>query len=155
MIPTSRPVEYRRESRLHQNLVKEKNIFNNISAYILGTADPGLLVVSGKVNPGIEISDAEKYIEEEIINMKQHLSDRDVEKVKNQAESSSFFSETELLNRSINLSVANSLGNSNLVNDELEYLSEITREDLLQMSGDILVNGNCSTLFYKSKDNSQ
>ncbi len=87
--------------------------------------------------------------------MKQKLSNDDVEKVRNQAESSSYFSETELLNRAINLSIASSLGNTNLINDELEYLGEITREDLLQMSDDILVNSNCSTLFYKSKDNSQ
>lgn len=144
-----------KSSRLHQSLVKERNIFNNISAYVLGTADPGLLVVSGKVNPGINISDAENYMEDEINKMKQQLSNDDVEKVRNQAESSSYFSETELLNRTINLSIASSLGNTNLINDELEYLSEITREDLLQMSDDILVNSNCSTLFYKSKDNSQ
>jgi predicted Zn-dependent peptidase len=137
-------------SRLHQKLVKEKEIFNNISASILGTADPGLLVVSGKVSPGIDAASAEKYLTETIAEMKYNLQDSEVEKVKNQAESSAYFSDVELLNRSINLAVANSLGKTKLVNEEIEMISKIDKQKLLASANEVLNPDNCSTLFYRS-----
>lgn len=140
-----------KSSRLYQNLVKNKKAFNSINSYVTGTEDPGLLIISGKVNPDINIAEAEKYIEDEINTLKNNLAETEVEKVINQAISSTYFSETELLNRSINLSVANSMGNTNLVNEELDLISKIKKKDVLNMADEILVNQNCSTLHYKSK----
>ena len=137
-------------SRLYQGLVKNKKIFTSINAYITGTADPGLLIIAGKINPSIDITEAEKHIEEEIDQLKNQLKEREVEKVINQAVSSTFFSETELLNRSIGLSVANSIGNTNLVNEEIETISKTTSSELVNMANEILVPSNCSTLHYKS-----
>ena len=138
-------------SRLYQSLVKSKKIFNSINSFITGSADPGLLIISGKVNPDIEITEAEKHIEEEIDLLKNDIKETEVEKVINQAISSTYFSESELLNRSINLSVANSIGNTNLVNEELELIGKTKKSDLVSMANEILVTSNCSTLHYKSK----
>jgi len=138
-------------SRLYQSLVKNKKVFNSINSYITGAADPGLLLISGKVNPDIDVTEAEKHIEEEIDLLKNDIKDREVEKVINQAISSTYFSETELLNRSINLSVANSLGNTNLVNKEIEIISKTKKSELTNMANEILIPSNCSTLHYKSK----
>lgn len=140
-----------KSSRLYQSLVKNKKVFNSINSYVTGTEDPGLLIISGKVNPDIDIAEAEKYIEDEINTLKNNLTETEVEKVINQAISSTYFSETELLNRSINLSVANSMGNTNLVNEELDLISKIKKKDILNMADEILVNQNCSTLHYKSR----
>lgn len=140
-----------KSSRLYQSLVKNKKVFNSINSYVTGTEDPGLLIISGKVNPDIDIAEAEKYIEDEINTLKNNLVETEVEKVINQAISSTYFSETELLNRSINLSVANAMGNTNLVNEELDLISKIKKKDVLNMADEILVNQNCSTLHYKSR----
>lgn len=140
-----------KSSRLYQSMVKEKRVFNDINSYITGSADPGLLVISGKVNPDVDIADAEKCIIEEIDILKNNLKETEVEKVINQAVSSTYFSETQLLNRSINLSIANSLGNTNLVNEEIELISKINKADILNIADEILTTSNCSTLHYKSK----
>ena len=142
-----------KSSRLYQSLVKDKKVFNDINSYVTGSADPGLLIISGKVNPDFEILEAEKNIVEEIDFLKNTLKETEVEKVINQAVSSTYFSETELLNRSINLSVANALGNTNLVNEEIELVTKIKKVDVLDMTNEILVTSNCSTLHYKSKNN--
>ncbi|MEQ8425226.1 MAG: pitrilysin family protein, partial [Cyclobacteriaceae bacterium] len=47
-------------SRLYQKLVKEKQIFNTLSAFTMGTIDPGLVVINGRVSDGIDLKDAEK-----------------------------------------------------------------------------------------------
>lgn len=140
-----------KSSRLYQNLVKDKKIFNNVHAYITGSADPGLLLISGNVNAGIDLEEANNCILEEIYLVKKNLNDLEVDKVINQAESSAYFSEIELLNRSITLSVANSLGNTNLVNEEIEIIKKAEKSDVLDIANKILVPENCSTLFYKSK----
>ena len=140
-----------KSSRLYQNLVKNDKVFNSINSYVTGTEDPGLLIISGKVNPDIDIVEAEKAIEEEINSLKNSLEESEVEKVINQAISSTYFSEAELLNRSINLSVANSMGNTNLVNEELELIGKVKKADILDMADEILKPQNCSTLYYKSE----
>jgi zinc protease len=139
-----------KSSRLYRSLVKEKKVFNNIHAYITGSAHPGLFLISGKLNPEFDLNEADQFIEEEIALLKSTLQEKEVEKVKNGAESSGYFSETELLNRAINLSVANALGNTNLVNEELERIAKVTKEAVLQIAAEILIPENCSTLFYKS-----
>jgi len=141
-----------KSSRLHQNLVKERRIFSDINSYALGTSDPGLLVVSGKVNPAIDIADADKFIHEEIDKLKNNLQHAEVEKIINQAESSSYFSELELLNRSVSLAVATSLGNTNLVNEEIDMIMGISKGNMLEMADEILTDENCSTLYYLAKN---
>lgn len=140
-----------KSSRLYQSLVKDKKIFNNVHAYITGSADPGLLLISGNVNAGIDLDEANNCVLEEIELVKRNLTDLEVDKVINQAESSAYFSEIELLNRSITLSVANSLGNTNLVNEEIEIVKKVEKSDVLGIADKILAPENCSTLFYKSK----
>ena len=50
-------------SRLHTKLVKENQIFSNISAYITGSFDPGLLVIHGKLIHGVDIKLADDAVE--------------------------------------------------------------------------------------------
>jgi len=137
-------------SRLHQKLVKEKEIFNNISASIFGSADPGLLVISGKINSGVDIDYADNYLTETIARLRDSLQDSEIEKVKNQAESSAYFSDTELLNRSISLAVANSLGKTNLVNEELKMIHKTNKNEIATSASEFLTISNCSTLHYRS-----
>jgi len=139
-----------KSSRLYQKLVKEKNVFNNISSYITGSSDPGLLVISGKLNPGEKIEEAEKLIDEEIHMAKSTITDEEVDKVINQAASSAFFSETELLNKAIALSLANSLGDTDIINREIEWIKSSTKSELMDQMNRILQPQNCSTLYYRS-----
>jgi zinc protease len=139
-----------KSSRLHQRLVKEQQGFNNINAYITGSADPGLLVVSGKINPGQSLEDAEKHIIEEIQKMQSDIQDHELEKVIHQATSTAYFSETELLNKAMTLSAAKSLGDTGLINREIDWIRNSSKSDVLKMAKEILVEENCSTLFYRA-----
>jgi len=137
-------------SRLYRHLVRERQIFNNLNAYITGSADPGLLVITGKLNPGHNFDEAENAIQDEIAKMMLNLSVEEVEKVVNQAASSMYFSETELLNKAIALSMANALGKTDLVNLEMDWIREASKEDLIQGASQILKPANACTLHYRS-----
>ncbi len=139
-------------SRLYRRLVKEKGIFSELDAYITGDFDPGLFVFSGKPSNGISLEEADKSLVEEIEILKTELiSDFELQKVKNKSEASRTFAETSVLNNAINLAIAESLGDANLVNHE-EKIYRAVNSKMLQLTAQKLFREeNSSTLYYRSK----
>ena len=59
-------------------------------------------------------------------------------KVKNKIEAELVFSETNVLNKAMNLAFAELLGDASLVNEEIERYREVTAEDIKRISIKIL-----------------
>jgi len=59
-------------------------------------------------------------------------------------------SDFELLNKAIALSMANALGKTDLVNLEMDWIREASKEDLIQGASQILKPENACTLHYRS-----
>lgn len=138
-------------SRLYQALVKEKEIFVSISSFVMGTIDPGLLVVSGRVKEGISLADAEHEVSailDEILLT--GVSEDELDKVKTQAESTLEFGEVEVMNRAMNLAFAKLLGDANLVNEETRLLAAVTTADIQRVAKETLVENNASVLYYRA-----
>ncbi|MBO3699212.1 pitrilysin family protein [Roseivirga sp. E12] len=141
-----------KSSRLYQSLVEEKQIFNSLSAYVMGSLDPGLLVIQGKVNAGYDLESAERAVWDLIEDFKSnHINEQELEKVKNKAESTMVFSDMELLNRAMNLAYAEMLGDLNLVNQEVEKVRAVTVDSVAEAANRILLRSNASVLRYKAK----
>ncbi|MBL4669061.1 MAG: insulinase family protein [Flavobacteriales bacterium] len=141
-----------KSSRLYISLVKKQKLFSEISAYISGSHDEGLLTISGKLQDGITFDSAEKAILKEIENIKLELvKENELSKVKNKIESTTQFSETSVLNKAMNLSFAELLGDANDVNLEVDKYQQITTEDIQRVANAILNKTNCSTLIYAKK----
>ncbi|MBJ6145888.1 pitrilysin family protein [Hymenobacter sp. BT559] len=140
-----------KSSRLHQRLVKEQALFNNISASLTGALDPGLFVISGKLNAGVALEDADRAVEAVVAELLQaEVPAAELDKVKNQAETGLVFGEIELLNRALALAIGKLLGNANLVNEEPALLQAVTPTDIRQAAELVLRPENCSTLYYRS-----
>ncbi len=141
-----------KSSRLHQKLVKEEAIFSSLGAYVTGSADPGLLMVSGQVSEGISIENADLAVES-LINqlISEDISNREIEKVKNQAVSSIVYGEVDLLNRAMAIAFGAVLGNADLVNQETELIKSVSKDDIQKAGKKILIPQNCSTLYYRAK----
>ena len=138
-----------KSARLHQKLVKESKLFNNISAYSTGSLDPGLFVVSGNLNQGVDIKTAEDALTEELENIKKaNITDIELEKVKNQALATTAFGEVELLNRAMNIAFAANAGNVDWCNQDKTKIEEVTAEMMHNQAIEVLREENCSTLIY-------
>ncbi len=137
--------------RLYRELVKEKEIFTSISSYGMGSLDPGLVVVSGRLQKGIALSDAERAVDE-IIHavVSNEVSDEELEKVKNQSEASLEFGEVEVMNRAMNLAFATLSGDPDFVNKEAASIQAVTKADIQRVAGDIFREENSSVLYYKA-----
>ena len=140
-----------KSSRLHQRLVKEQALFNNISASVTGSLDAGLLVVSGKLNADVALEAADAAVEAVIAEFRAADVDaQELQKVKNQAESSLVFGEIDLLNRALGLAYAKLIGDVNLVNDESRRIQAVTVPAVRQAAELVLRPENCSTLYYEA-----
>ncbi|MGB0887767.1 MAG: M16 family metallopeptidase [Vicingaceae bacterium] len=141
-----------KSSRLHTSLIKEQKLFSEINAFISGSFDEGLFTISGKLIDGVTFESAEKAIIKELNLIKTELvNDNELLKVKNKIESTNQFSETSVLNKAINLSFAELLGDANAVNTEMDHYQKVSNYDIKRIANNILNETNCSTLIYAKK----
>lgn len=139
-------------SRLYQKLVKEKEIFTTISSFTMGTLDPGLLVINGRVKDGIQLQDAEAEVNALIDEMiRSGITDAELEKVKNQAYSTLEFGEVEVMNRAMNLAFAKLSGDANHVNEEAKLIEEVSMEQIQKAAQEVLREENSNVLYYKAR----
>ena len=141
-------------SRLYQKLVKEKQLFSNIECYHFGSTDPGLMTIEGKLVKGVKMEDAEKAVEEELnALMEEGITDFELQKVKNKAESAMAFEDMGLMNRASSIAMYELLGDANLINTELASYQKVTAKEIVELSKTIFNPNNCSTMYYLSDKN--
>jgi len=139
-------------SRFYKTLVKGKQLFNEINAYVMGDLDKGLFVISGKIPDHIEMEVAEAALIEEMEKIKiQKVSSDELQKVKNKIESSISFSEVDVLSKATNLAISELMGDADLINREVDKYREVDAEMILHQAQKLLVESNCSTLYYLAK----
>ena len=141
-------------SRLYQALVKEKEIFNSISTFVMGTIDPGLLVVNGRLKDGISLEDAENEVDKILQKIiLEGVTESELHKVKNQSAASLEFGEVEVINRAMNLAFASLSGDAGLVNREIENIERVSQDDIQRVATEILREENSSVMYYHSIKN--
>ncbi len=119
----------------------------------MGSTDPGLLTISGRLLKGVSLEKAENAVFEELDKIKtEMISVAELEKVKNKTESMIAFEDISLMNRANSLAHYELLGDANLMNTELEKYHAVTREEILEECQNIFTDNNSNTLYYRSSD---
>jgi zinc protease len=140
---------YGKSSRLYQRFVKTDQLFTEVDAYVTGTSDPGLVVVEARLGPGVSFEQGENAIWDELRRVQtERLSDTELEKLKNRAESNLVFGESGTLPKAMNLAYYEILGDAELINRETELYQQQTADSLLEMARQIFREENCSVLYY-------
>jgi len=140
-----------KSSRLYISLKKEKQIVSNISAYITGSLDHGLLVISGKLNNGKTFEELDSALWEVLNEMKKaKMSDEELARLMIKIRTEKEFSDQGLLNRAMNLCTFELLGDANGMNEEKEIYNAIQPSHLLEMAKQVLVKTNCTLLKVKA-----
>lgn len=145
-----------KSARLYVSLKKEQNLVTNISAYVMGSLDEGLLIVSGKLSNGVSFEEFDQAFWKEMYAiMSQKLTDLELEKIMNKIRTSKEFGDQGILNRAMNLCSYELLGDANLINQESEMYQKITPDDIQRVAQSILQKSNCSLLKVKAISNDQ
>ncbi len=136
-------------SRLYRNLVKEKQLFSEVHAYMTGSLDKGMFVFEGKPLENVSIETAEAAIWEELERIKTELVPKDeLTKVQNKTESTMIFSEMALLDKAMNLASFELLGDADLLNHETDRYLAVTADQIKELSNKLFRKNNSSTLIY-------
>ncbi len=141
-----------RSSRLLQHLVKEKQLFSQIDAYITGSIDKGLLQINGKPLPGVSLQEAEEAVWQELQQLTNTtLDEKELDKVKNRFEAEQTFKSINFLNNAVNMAYFELISQAEEVNNEVARYRAITPEQIKQVAGQLFRKDNCSILYYKKK----
>ena len=144
-----------KSSRLYLSLKKDQNLVSNIGAYITGSIDEGLLVISGKLNNGVSFEDLDAALWKELSALTTELAPtNELERLKIKIQTSKEFNDQGLLNRAMNLSMHELLGGAEKINEESEIYQKITPEDIQRIARETLNKTNCSLLKVKA-DNAE
>lgn len=139
-------------SRLKERLVKEKKLFIEADAWLSGSLDPGLFVVTGKLRPGVAPEDAETALWRELEEVaSQHVGNSELQKVKNKMEATHLFSESNLLARTMNLAYYELMGDADLVNKQNELYQSVSQQDIRNMALNLFQRKHASVMYYLSE----
>jgi len=140
-----------KSSRLYESLVKNKKLFTDISAYILGGWEDGIFLINGNLMENIDVETAESAIWDEInLLINQSITENELTKVKNKFQTAKAFQEQSLLNRVMNIAMFDLMGKLDEINNENEIYNQISVKELMDFSKRTFKKSNTSVLTIKA-----
>lgn len=134
-------------SILNISLKKELELVTEINAFITGSLDEGLFIISGKLAEGVSFDELDHQLWIQLDQIKKNgVGETKLKGLKNKISTAKAFQDQGLLNRSINLSFFELLGDANGINEEEPIYQKITHSDLILFAKENLVKHNCSLL---------
>jgi len=136
-------------SRLQHSLKKEKKLFTDISAFVTGSINTGMFIISGRLAEGVEWKDAEAGIQIELDKIRsEKITETELQRIKNAVEMDITSNNTGVLNKAESLAAAEMLEDAELVNTEMQRFLNIKTEDILLSAQQLLSPNSCSTMHY-------
>lgn len=136
-------------SRLQHALKKEKKLFTDIAAFVSGSIDTGMFLISGRLAEGVSWQQAEDGIREELEKIRTvAITDTELQRVKNTVEMDITGNNTGVLNKAESLAAAEMLENADLVNTEMDRFLRVTTEEILHTAQHLLTEERCNTMHY-------
>lgn len=140
-------------SRLYKSLVDEQQKAVFVGNFPLALEDPGVALVFGISNMGVEATDLEIAINDEINKARTELiSEREFQKLRNQIESEFVTSNGRIVG--VAESLANYhmyFGSADLINTEIDRYMKVTREDIQRVAKQYFSKNNRITLHWLPK----
>ena len=140
-------------SRLYKTLVDKKQLAMQVMSFPFPYEDAGLAYAIALPNMGVELSDLEAAIDEEVIKLQYELiSDQELQKLKNQYEANHVNGNASLENRAYNLAINYTFHkDANLINTEIDKFLAVSKEDIMRVAKEYFRKDNRVVLYYLPK----
>ncbi len=136
-------------ARLTREFVHDRKVFSEANAYVTGSVDPGLLMVTAKLHEQVSPSEAENLLRNELEQLvTARPDDRELQKVKNRVEATHTYFESSVLAKAMNLSWYELLGDADLLNRQTDAYARVEPEDIRRVAEEVLRADNLSILHY-------
>lgn len=143
-----------KSSRMQKSIVDKQQKALYAGAFPLSSEDPGLALIFGIANMGVNPSELEASMNAEFENVKQTLiSEEEFQKLKNQVENDFISANAEMVGIAENLANYHVyFKDANLINNEIQRFMKVTREDLQKAALKYLTKENRVVLYYLPKE---
>lgn len=140
-------------SRMYKSIVDEQQKGLAVYSFPFPLADPGLYIVFGITNMGVEASELEDAINEQITKfISEGISEREFQKARNMAETNFVTSNARMSTIADNLAEYHIFhGDAGLINTEIERYMSVTPDDIVRVAKEYLRNDNRVVLYYLPK----
>ena len=137
---------------LYTELQRKKRLVSEITAYITGSIDEGLFVITGKLNPKRTFEELEAAIWPVLAQIKdKKMSKSALQQLILKLRTAKAFQDQGLLNRAMNLSFFELLDAADLLNTESARYEQISTTQLQQYAQELLDKNRCSLLQIQPK----
>ncbi|MRR24050.1 insulinase family protein, partial [bacterium] len=117
--------------------------------YLSGEADPGLVIFSGRLRNGTDITKAEEAVVNELERLaREHVTSAELDKARNRYESHRLMSYMSASNKAFSLAYHEVLGDAEGINRENEEYMSVTQEEMVSVSQRIFRPDNSSVIYY-------
>jgi predicted Zn-dependent peptidase len=143
-------------SRMYKSIVDKQQKALQVAAMPFGLEDPGLFLIFGLVNMGVDPTDLENAIESEIDKVKtEEIGDEEFQKLRNKVENDFVTGNSTMAGIAENLANYHVYyGDANLINTEIDRYMSVTREDMKRVANKYLKKENRVVLYYLPKPTS-
>jgi zinc protease len=133
-----------KSSRLYKDLVVDKQLAFSVDAENpLLSKDPSLFYLSADIQPGRNVADAEKALDDEIEKLhSEPVGEKELEKAKNQLEASFIYGQDSLFYQGMLLAEYEIALNWRAIDDYLPSIRKVSREDIMRVAGKYLNRDN-------------
>lgn len=141
-------------ARLYDALVRKRGLFAAVNAYIMGSLDRGLFILTGHLLPTTDEHEAEQALLDEarLLTCASNISAYELEKVKNKFEANTLFGELNVMNKAMNLGFYDMIGDLELINSEVSKFRAITAAQIADFCQRTFTTEQSSTLIYRAKN---
>jgi zinc protease len=133
-----------KSSRLYESLVRNQRLVLSADAdYSLLSKDPGLFYLSADPLPGKETTDVERALDQELEKLqKEKVTERELEKVRNQMEASFIYSQDSIFAQAMLLARYEIAESWRLIDNYLPSIRKVTADDVQRVANRYLVPDN-------------
>ena len=143
-----------KSSRMYNELVKNRRLFTKIDACITGDIDEGQFLVTGYIADGVSPETADQAIEEQLqVIATQPVDDLELQKVKNNVETTLLFSQYKSIDRAMRIAYFENLGDAAMANTETQLYDAVTPDRVMRVAQQAFQPQRCSTLYYLKNEN--
>ncbi len=130
-------------SRLHRELVYERQVCSSVSAWAYSLLDPGLFYITCMMSSGRTAEEAEKTVYDMLDSLKREpVEDRELEKAVNQYVSGFVFGQESVIRQAFVLGYYDAMYSYDMVNRMPELVRAVTPQDIIEVAGKYFTEDN-------------
>lgn len=138
-------------SRVYRHIVRPGGLVADTDVYISGETDAGLLVMSAKLLPGVDVDRVAEALRKEARELAEHgVEEHELEKVQNKYESTFVYSQYKASDRALSLCHYTWLGRTDLANSEPEAYRRVTPGDVQRAAREVFRDEHENMLIIKN-----